>query len=93
MLLTYINYVIYFIYSPRQFLFTQDRPDKPKDWIPMIQRIQGNCLKIAVQDLLKAQGSVAWDFKYVTATIIRITELLQNAVPGKAKNLVMILHG
>lgn len=47
---------------------------------------------MAVQDLLKAQGSIVWDFKYVTATIM-ITELLQNAVPRKAKNLIIILHG
>jgi len=31
-LLIHINYIIYFMYSSRQFLYTQCSPDKPKGW-------------------------------------------------------------
>ena len=31
-----MNYIIYFICGPRQFLFTQCGPGKPKGWTPTL---------------------------------------------------------
>lgn len=36
MLLIDINYIIYFVHSPRQFLFTQCSPGKPEGWTDMV---------------------------------------------------------
>jgi len=35
-LFMYIKYIVCFVHGPRQFLFNQSVPGKPKDWTPEI---------------------------------------------------------